>query len=60
MSIKDQFNGLPMDQLIGGPLKAAAEAEEELARAAIDFYQAVGAPPCAVPDPDEDTAPPED
>lgn len=31
MSIAEQFSGLPMDNLIGGPLRAAADASTQLA-----------------------------
>lgn len=44
MSISDQFSGLPLDSLIGGPLKAAAKAQAESAKATADFMKAVDAP----------------
>lgn len=37
-----QFQGLPMDSLIGGPLRAAADAQTMLARSTADFINAVG------------------
>tara|TARA_R110002020_G_scaffold465790_1_gene687808 strand:- start:174 stop:758 length:585 start_codon:yes stop_codon:yes gene_type:complete len=40
--MSDQFGGLPMDQLIGGPLKAACNAQTLLAKASSDFIQEVG------------------
>jgi hypothetical protein len=40
--MSDQFGGLPMDQLIGGPLKAACNAQTLLAKASADFIQEVG------------------
>ena len=38
----EQFNGLPMDQLIGGPLKAACDSQVMLAKATADFIKEVG------------------
>lgn len=40
-SMADNFKGLPMRELIGGPLFAAAEAQEKLASVAWDFYQKI-------------------
>lgn len=37
----DKFKGLPMRELIGGPLFAAAEAQEKLASIAWDYYQKI-------------------
>jgi len=37
----DSFKGLPMRELIGGPLIAAAEAQEKLAATAWEFYQKI-------------------
>lgn len=37
----DGFKGLPMRELIAGPLLAAAEAQEKLASVAWDFYQRI-------------------
>ena len=42
VSMSDQFGGLPMDQLIGGPLKAACDSQIQLAKATSDFIQNVG------------------
>jgi hypothetical protein len=40
--IGNEFSGLPMDQLIGGPLKAACDAQIMLAKASSDFINTVG------------------
>ena len=40
--ISDQFQGLPMESLIGGPLKAACDAQVLLAKASSDFIRDVG------------------
>ena len=42
VTMSDQFGGLPMDQLIGGPLKAACSAQTLLAKASSDFINDVG------------------
>jgi hypothetical protein len=42
VKMSDQFGGLPMDQLIGGPLKAACDSQIQLAKATSDFIQNVG------------------
>ncbi len=42
MAIAEQFAGLKMDQLIGAPLRAAADASVQLATAAADFINQVG------------------
>jgi len=42
VQMSEQFGGLPMDQLIGGPLTAACDAQVSLARATSDFIQDVG------------------
>ncbi len=42
VKMSDQFGGLPMDQLIGGPLKAACSAQVLLAKASSDFIKDVG------------------
>lgn len=42
MSIAEQFSGLPMDNLIGGPLRAAADASTQLANSTADFINRVG------------------
>jgi hypothetical protein len=45
-SMGDQFRGLPMADLIGGPLMAASDAQIKLANATADFIRVVGfAPP---------------
>ncbi len=46
--MSDQFQGLPMDSLIGGPLTAACDAQVKLARATADFIKVIGfLPPAA-------------
>jgi hypothetical protein len=40
--VADRFKGLPMRELIAGPLLAAAEAQEKLASVAWDYYQKIG------------------
>jgi hypothetical protein len=40
-----EFSGLPMDQLIGAPLKAACDAQTLLARATAEFIRTVGMEP---------------
>lgn len=42
MSIAEQFAGLQMDQLIGAPLRAAADASAQLANSTADFINRVG------------------
>lgn len=42
MGISDQFSGLTMEQLIGSPLKAAAEAQVKLTQSTADFINKVG------------------
>lgn len=42
VQMSSQFGGLPMDQLIGGPLKAACNAQTLLAKASSDFIKDVG------------------
>ncbi|TKB47328.1 DUF2589 domain-containing protein [Ferrimonas sediminicola] len=42
VKISDQFQGLPMADLIGGPLGAACDSQVSLARATSDFIDAVG------------------
>ncbi|WP_455664591.1 DUF2589 domain-containing protein [Phocaeicola sp.] len=39
--IAENFKGLPMRELIGGPLFAAAEAQEKLACIALDYYNRI-------------------
>jgi hypothetical protein len=41
-SMGNQFTGLPMQDLIGGPLNAAADAQVRLANSTADFIQKVG------------------
>jgi hypothetical protein len=40
--MSDQFEGLPMEGLIGGPLEAAAKAQISLARSTSDYINSVG------------------
>lgn len=42
MSIANQFKGLPMESLIGGPLQAACDAQVQLAKAEANFINEVG------------------
>jgi len=42
VNMADQFGGLPMDQLIGGPLAACCNAQTQLAKASADFITQVG------------------
>lgn len=42
MNIANQFKGLPMESLIGGPLKAACEANVLMARATSNYINDVG------------------
>ncbi|MBO5032736.1 MAG: DUF2589 domain-containing protein [Lachnospiraceae bacterium] len=42
MAIAEQFAGLQMDQLIGAPLRAAADAGTQLANSTADFINRVG------------------
>lgn len=41
----NEFSGLPMADLIGGPLKAACDAQVQLAKATADFINTVGFTP---------------
>jgi len=43
--MSDQFQGLPMDSLIGGPLTAATKAQVTLAQSTADFINTVGFDP---------------
>ena len=45
----DQFKGLPMSDLIGGPLMAACDAQVKLANATADFIRVVGFLPPPAP-----------
>lgn len=42
MAIAEEFVGLPMDQIIGAPLRAAADASIQLAESTSDFIRKVG------------------
>lgn len=42
MAIAEQFSGLDMEQLIGGPLRAAADASVQLANSTAEFINRVG------------------
>lgn len=42
LTMGDQFRGLPMGDLIGGPLAAACDAQVRLANATADFIKEVG------------------
>lgn len=42
VKMSDQFQGLPMDSLIGGPLTAACDSQVKLARATADFIKMIG------------------
>lgn len=50
-SMGDQFRGLPMGDLIGGPLTAACDAQIRLANATADFIKVIGFLPPATVDP---------
>lgn len=45
VSMQDQFSGLDMGALIGGPLKAACDAQIMMAKATSDFIENVGLDP---------------
>jgi hypothetical protein len=49
VNMSSQFKGLPMGDLIGGPLTAACDAQVKLAQATSDFIQLIGFMP--PPDP---------
>jgi hypothetical protein len=42
VNMSSQFKGLPMGDLIGGPLNAACEAQVKLAQATADFIRVIG------------------
>ncbi len=42
IKMSDQFQGLSMDSLIGGPLTAACDSQVKLARATADFIKVIG------------------
>ena len=50
VKMSDQFQGLPMDSLIGGPLTAACDSQVKLARATADFIKVIGFLPPTSPD----------
>lgn len=50
VKMSDQFQGLPMDSLIGGPLTAACDSQVKLARATADFIKVIGFLPPTQPD----------
>ncbi|MEL4889933.1 DUF2589 domain-containing protein [Xanthomonas protegens] len=52
VNMSSQFKGLPMGDLIGGPLDAACDAQVKLARATADFIRVIGfLPPTDPKDP---------
>ncbi len=51
-SMGDQFKGLPMGDLIGGPLMAAADAQVRLANSSAQFIQQIGFKPGSGTKPD--------
>lgn len=54
VNMSSQFKGLPMEDLIGGPLTAACNAQVKLAQATSDFIKLIGFMP---PDPANASAP---
>ncbi|WP_205574622.1 DUF2589 domain-containing protein [Indioceanicola profundi] len=52
-TIADQFRGLPMGDLIGGPLMAACDAQVKLANATANFIRVVGFNPPTAIDPND-------
>jgi Protein of unknown function (DUF2589) len=52
VNMSSQFKGLPMGDLIGGPLSAACDAQVKLAQATADFIKVIGFKP--PPDPKAD------
>ena len=42
LNVAEQFNGLPMEDLIAGPLMAACDAQVKLAKSEVQFIQEVG------------------
>lgn len=54
INIGDQFRGLPMGDLIGGPLMAACDAQVRLANASAQFIQQIGFTPKASVQPGPD------
>lgn len=53
VNMSSQFKGLPMGDLIGGPLTAACDSQIKLANATADFIRVVGFLPPASPDPND-------
>lgn len=54
VNMSSQFKGLPMGELIGGPLTAACDSQVKLAQATADFIRLVGfLPPDANADPND-------
>lgn len=53
VNMSSQFKGLPMGDLIGGPLTAACDSQIKLANATADFIRVVGFVPPASPDPND-------
>lgn len=51
VKIQDQFRGLPMEDLIGGPLQAACDSQKMLAGSMIDFITTIGLAPVDPSDP---------
>lgn len=51
LAMSDQFQGLPMESLIGGPLAAACDSQVKLARATADFIRVIGFLPPPPPQP---------
>ncbi len=56
VNMSDQFQGLPMDCLIGGPLAAACDAQVKLANATANFIRVVGFLPPKTSNPDDPNA----
>lgn len=56
VNISSQFKGLPMSELIGGPLAAACDSQIKLAQATANFIRSVGFLP---PPPDPNNATPD-
>lgn len=52
VKMSDQFQGLPMDDLIGGPLTAACDSQIKLASATANFIKVIGFLPPPSGDPD--------
>lgn len=56
VQMSSQFKGLPMGDLIGGPLSAACDAQIKLAQATADFIRVIGFQPPAKIDPNDPNA----